>query len=148
MHSLQLQKLLLIYCPGHAGIRVNEREIDGQAKQTWYLVLELGRVLRNYLNTDRSQHQFYEGKRSGERKRPTSSCLRPGPISVQPDKHWYCIKGSLGEKAERWGRACMGLSSAAMPSSWIWKLETFRIQLFSICKPLLHGTTGMKQNLL
>ena len=31
---------------------------------------------------------------------------------VQPDKHWHCGKGKLGETAERRGGARMGLSDS------------------------------------
>ena len=40
-----------------------------------------------------------DGQRSGERKRLTFHPLRPGTISVQPDKHWRCLKGNLWETA-------------------------------------------------
>ena len=29
---------------------------------------------------------------------------------VQPDKHWHCLEGNLGETAEKRGGARMGLS--------------------------------------
>ena len=50
--------------------------------------------------------------RSGERKQPTFHPRPPrlGTICVQPDKHWHCFKGKLGETTERQGRVCRGLS--------------------------------------
>ena len=41
MHSLQLQRLLWIYCPGHAGVRGNARQIGWQAQQISHLVCSL-----------------------------------------------------------------------------------------------------------
>ena len=46
-------------------------------------------------------------------------------ICVQPGKYWHCFKGNLGETAERWGGACMGLSEhydAIL--SWNWNIST------------------------
>ena len=43
MNSLRLRRLLWIYCPGHAGVRGNERA-------------EVLRGLRNFLNVDRPEH--------------------------------------------------------------------------------------------
>ena len=67
------------------------------------------RVLRNFLNTDRPQHNSTEGNRSGERKQPTFHPLRSGMNCVQQDKHWRCFEGNLGPTAERWCGVCMGL---------------------------------------
>ena len=61
MHSLRLQRLLWIYCPGHAGVSRNERA-DGLASTVNITSgLQLGRaevlrVLRNFLNMDRPEH--------------------------------------------------------------------------------------------
>ena len=44
MHSLWLQRLMWIYCPGHAGVSGNERaytDIDWQAQQISHLVYSL-----------------------------------------------------------------------------------------------------------
>ena len=57
-----------------------------------------------------SLHRSPEGKRSGERKRPTFHPPRPGTVYVQPGQHWYCFEGNLGETAERRSEARMGLS--------------------------------------
>ena len=50
------------------------------------------------------------GKRSEERKRPTFHPPRSRTICVQLDKYWHCFEGNLGETAESWGGARMGLS--------------------------------------
>ena len=61
MHSLRLQRLLWIYCPGHPGVSGNERA--GRLASTADITsgLQLGRAevirdLRNFLNTDRPMH--------------------------------------------------------------------------------------------
>ena len=61
MHSLRLQRLLWIYCPGHAGVSGNERadRLASTADITSGLQLgreEVLRGLRNFLNMDRLKH--------------------------------------------------------------------------------------------
>ena len=71
------------------------------------------------------QHWSPEGKRSGERKRPTFHPPRSRTICVQQDKHWHCFDSNLGETAERQGRARMGLSErykAILSWKWNWNL--------------------------
>ena len=118
MHSLRLQRLLWIYCPGHAGVSGNERADRLASTADITSGLQLGRAevlrgLRNFLSTDKPEHHSIdppEGKRSGERKRPTFHPPRPRTICVQPDKYWHCFEGNLGETAKRRGGARMGLS--------------------------------------
>ena len=61
MHSLQLQRLLWICCPGHSGVSGKERA--GRLASTGDITsgLQLGRAevlrgLRNFLNMDRPEH--------------------------------------------------------------------------------------------
>ena len=54
MHSLRLQRLLYIYCPGHAGVSGNERA--DRLENTADITSGLLRGLRNFLNLDRSKH--------------------------------------------------------------------------------------------
>ena len=61
MHSLRLQRLLRILCPGWAGISGNKR--TDRLASTAYITsgLQLGRAevfggLRNFLNMDRPEH--------------------------------------------------------------------------------------------
>ena len=61
MHSLRLQRLLWIYCPGHAGVSGNERADRLASTADITSGLQLGRAevlrgLRNFLNTDRPEH--------------------------------------------------------------------------------------------
>ena len=118
MHSLRLQRLLWIYYPGHAGVSGNERADRLASTADITSGLQLGRAevlrgLRNFLNMDRPEHHSIDrlnGKRSGERKRPTFHPPRSRTICVQPDKYWHCFEGNLGETAERRDGARMGLS--------------------------------------
>ena len=61
MHSLRLQKLLWIYCPGHAGVSGNERADRLASTADITSGLQLGRAgvlrgLRNFLSTDKPEH--------------------------------------------------------------------------------------------
>ena len=61
MHSLRIQSLQWIYCPGHAGVSGNERpdRLASTADMTYGLQLgraEVLRGLRNFLNMDRPEH--------------------------------------------------------------------------------------------
>ena len=61
MHSLQLQRLLWIYCPGHAGVSGNERADKLASTADITSGLQLGRAevlrgLRNFLNMNRPEH--------------------------------------------------------------------------------------------
>ena len=61
MHSLRLQRLLWIYCPGHAGVSGNERADRLASTADITSGLQLGRAevlrgLRNFLSTDKPEH--------------------------------------------------------------------------------------------
>ena len=61
MHSLRLQRLLWIYCPGQAGVRGNERADRLASTADITSGLRRGRTempwgLRNFLNMDRPEH--------------------------------------------------------------------------------------------
>ena len=61
MHSLRLQRLVWIYCPGHAGVSGNEQadRLAITADITCGLHLDRAEVLRglrNFLNMDRPEH--------------------------------------------------------------------------------------------
>ena len=62
MHSLWLQRLLWIYCPGHTRVSGNEWADRLASAADFTSGLQLGRAevlrgLRNFLNTDRPEHQ-------------------------------------------------------------------------------------------
>ena len=61
MHSLRLQRLLWVYCPGHVGVSGNERSDRLASTANITSGLQLGltdvlRGLRNFLNTDKPEH--------------------------------------------------------------------------------------------
>ena len=61
LHSLRLQRLLWIYCPGHAGVSGNERSDRLASTADITSGLQFGRAevlrgLRNFLNMDRPEH--------------------------------------------------------------------------------------------
>ena len=55
MHSLRLQRLLWIYCPGHAESVGMNGQIDWQAQQISHLICSLAGQ-RNFLNMNRPEH--------------------------------------------------------------------------------------------
>ena len=61
MVDIHLRKLLWVYCPGHAGVKGNDREDRLAGKATLTSVLLLGRslVLRNLRYYLRAQSQGY-----------------------------------------------------------------------------------------
>ena len=80
MHSLWLQRLLWIYCPGHAGVSGNERadRLASTADITYGLQLvrvKALRGLRNFLNTERPEHHSIDHLK--ERGMEKGSCRHP-----------------------------------------------------------------------
>ena len=81
MHSLWLQRLLWIFCPGHVGVSRNERadRLAGTADITSGLQLgrsEVLRGLRNFLNMDKPEHHSIDrlkerGVEKGSGRHPT-----------------------------------------------------------------------------
>ena len=79
MQSLRLQRLLWIYCPGHAGLSGNEREdrLASTADTASGLQLGMAEVLfgmRDVMNMDRPENHSTDRLKErgvGERKRPT-----------------------------------------------------------------------------
>ena len=121
MQSLRLQRLLWIYCPGHAGVSGIERADRLASTADITCGLQLGRAevlggLRNFLNMDRPEHHSIDRLKergSGERKRPTFPPPRPRTICVQSGKYWHCFEGRLlRDGAER----VWPFPSATMPS--------------------------------
>ena len=117
-HSLRLQRLLWIYCPGHAGVSGNEGAgtLANTADITSDLLVDRAEVLRglrNFLNMDRPEHHSTD--RLKEMEVEKGSPPRSRTICVQPDKHWHCFEGNLRETSERRRGARIGLSES-MPS--------------------------------
>ena len=106
-HSLRLQRLLWIYCPGHSGVSGNELadRLASTADITSDLQLdrtEVPRGLRNFLNMDRSEH--HSGRHSTLRGRERSA--------FNQTNTGIASRTTLGRR----GGARMGLPSAMMPS--------------------------------
>ena len=85
MHSLRLQRLLWIYCPGH--VDVSENELVDRLMITADITsgLQLGKTevlrgLRNFSNIDRPEHHSTDGLkgRGVEKGRGRQSTLRVG----------------------------------------------------------------------
>ena len=88
MHSLRLQRLLWICCPGHAGVSGNERADRLASTADITSGLQLGRAeelgdLRNFLNMDSQENQSIDhlkergvGKGSGRHSTLTAKRIR------------------------------------------------------------------------
>ena len=82
IHILWLQRLLWIYCPGHARVSGMNRQIDWQVQQISHLVCSLAgqklRSLNNFLNMDRPQHHSIDRltERGVEKERGQNSTLQ------------------------------------------------------------------------
>ena len=119
MHSLRLQRLLWIYCPGHAGVNGNERAHRLASTADITSGLQLGRAevlrgLRNFLSTDKPEHHSIDRlKERGvvKRKRPTFHPPRPRNDLCSTRQILALVsRATLGETAKRRGGARMGLS--------------------------------------
>ena len=92
MHSLWLQRLLWIYCPGHTRVSGNERADRLASAADFTSGLQLGRAevlrgLRNFLNTDRPEHQSTDRlkERGVEKGSGRHSSLQGQEQCVQPN---------------------------------------------------------------
>ena len=113
-----LQKLLWVYCPGHAGVKVNDRadRLAGKAVLTSGLLQgrsELLRSLRHYLQAQNQGHHTIDlleerGVERGSAKR--SSLKGRERAFVNPTNVGTVLKGTLEKLSERRGEAHMGFS--------------------------------------
>ena len=117
MVHIHLRKLLWVYCPGHAGVKRNDRaeRLAGKAAITSDLCLgrpEMLRSLRLPVGAQpRTSHRRSPiGERSGKRKRSLIFLERTRKEHCQSDEHWDCFKGNVGESFERRGGAHMCFS--------------------------------------
>ena len=118
MHSLQLQRLLWIYCPWQTGVDGDKRADRLASTADIASSLQLGRAdvprgLRNFLNMDRPEHHSIDRLKERGVEKESGSTFHPPrwrTICVQPGKYWNCFKGNLWETAERRGGVRMGLS--------------------------------------
>ena len=118
MFHIHLRKLLWLYCPGHAGVKGNDRadRLAGNATLTSGLLLERSDVMRSlkhYLWAQSQGHHSIDrleerGVESGSARRSSFERKREG--HRQSDEHWNRFKGDVGETSERRGEAHMGFS--------------------------------------
>ena len=108
MHSLRLQRLLWIYCPGQAGVGRNERAERPASTADITSGVQTGgaevlRGLRNFLNIGSPEHHSTDRlKERGEGSEATDILpSKVGTICVQPGKYWHCFEGNIGKIAER-----------------------------------------------
>ena len=155
MHRLWLQRLLWIYCPGHAGVTGNEQSDRLASTADITSGVQLGRVevlrgLRNFLNMDRPEHHRTDSLM--ERGVETFHPPRSRTICVQPGKYWHCFKGNFGETAQRQGGVRMGLSKcydAILSSNWNWNWnmphQPYSAELWEPCSMKTFTWTHSKE---
>ena len=101
MHSLQLQRLLWIYCSGHARVSENERadRLASTADITSDLQLgraEVLRCLRNFLNMDRPEHHSIDHLKERRVEKGTAD-IPPSKARNDlclTDKNWHRFEGN------------------------------------------------------
>ena len=152
MHSLRLQRLLWIYCPGHAGVSGNERADRLASTADITSGLQLGRAevlrgLRNFLTTDKPRHSIDRLKERGvEKGSGRHSTLQGRERSVFNQANIGIVsRATLGRLLTVGAERVWAFPSAAMPS-WA-ETETELIDHSSeqqlLCMPLccyLHVT--------
>ena len=124
MHSLRLQRLLWIYCPGHAGVSGNERA-DRLASTTDITSgLQLGRAevlrgLRNFLSTDKPEHHSIDRlkERGVEKGSGRHSTLQGRERSVFNQTNIGTVsRATLGRLLRDGAERVWAFPSATMPS--------------------------------
>ena len=124
MNSLRLQRLLWIYCPGHAGVSGNERvdRLTSTADITSGLQLgkaEVLRGLRNFLNTDKPEHHNTDRlkERGVEKGSGRHSTLQGRERSVFNQANIGTVsKATLGRLLRDGAERVLAFLSATMPS--------------------------------
>ena len=117
MHSFRLQRLLWIYCPGHAGVSGNERadRLAGTADITSGLL----RGLRNFLYTDKPEHQSIDRlkERGVEKGSGRHSTLQGRERSVFNQTNIGTVsRATLGRLLRDGAERVWAFRSATMPS--------------------------------
>ena len=124
MYSLRLQRLLQIYCPGHAGVSGNER-VDRLANTADITSgLQLGRAevlrgLRNFLNMDRPEHHSIDRlkERGVEKGSGRHSTVQGRERSVFNQTNiGTVLKATLGRLLRDGAERVWAFQSASMPS--------------------------------
>ena len=117
MVDIHIRKLLWVCCPGHAGVKGNDRAdtLAGKATLSCSLLLGRAEVLRSLRHYLRAQSQgsytndHLEEKRTERRSARRSSLKgRERAIVKRTDIGRNCFRGDVGETSETRGRAHMG----------------------------------------
>ena len=116
--DIHLQKLLWVYCPGHAGVKGNDREdrLAGKASLTSGLVLgrsEVLRSLRHYRRTHSQGHHIINRleERGVDRGSARRCSLKGRETAIVSQTNTGTVsKATLGVTSERRGGAHMGNS--------------------------------------
>ena len=124
MHSLRLQRLLWICCPGHTGVSGNERAKRLVCTTDITSGLQLGRGemlrgLRNFLNMDRPEHHSTDPvkERSVERGSSRHSTLEGWEWSVFNQTNIGTVsRATLGRLLSDGAEHVWAFPSATMPS--------------------------------
>ena len=122
--SLRLQRLLWIYCPGHAGVSANEQadRLASTADITSGLHLgraEVPRGLRNFLNMDRPEHRGIDHlkERGVEKGSSRHSTLQGRERSVFNQANiGTVLKVTVGKRLRDGAERVWAFPSATMPS--------------------------------
>ena len=124
MHSLRLQRLLWIYCPGHAGVSGNERADRLASTADITSGLQLGRAevlrgLRNFLSTDKPEHHSIDRlkERGVEKGSGRHSTLQGRERSVFNQTNIGTVsRATLGRLLRDGAERVWAFPSATMPS--------------------------------
>ena len=144
MHSLRLQRLLWIYCPGHAGVSGNERadRLASTADITSGLQLGRAEVLRglsNFLSTDKPEHHSIDRlkERGVEKGSGQHSTLQGRERSVFNQANIGTVsRATLGRLLRDGAERVWAFPSATMPS-WA-ETETETVSLNATCPLVSH----------
>ena len=134
MHSLRLQRLLWIYCPGHAGVSGNERADRLASTADITSGLQLGRAevlrgLRNFLSTDKPEHHSIDRlkERGVEKGSGRHSTLQGRERSVFNQTNIGTVsRATLGRLLRDGAERVWAFPSATMPSWAETETETER----------------------
>ena len=117
MVDIDLRKLLWVYCPGHAGVKGNDRAegLAGEATLASGLLLERSEVLRSLRHYLRVQTKditpSMAWRREAWKEEARDDLLeRTREGHRQSDECWNCFKGNVGDISERRGGAHMVIS--------------------------------------
>ena len=124
MHCLRLQRLLWIYCPGHAGVSGNERADRLASTADITSGLQLGRAevlrgLRNFLSTDKPEHHSIDRlkERGVEKGSGRHSTLQGRERSVFNQTNIGTVsRATLGRLLRDGAERVWAFPSATMPS--------------------------------